>query len=186
MAYLPFNPRSEFGIPKGSIYVICTIDGVKFKSRLMSKGNEKYCVSFSKQLLENLGLHGEEHFHVPLDIVLEGPAISEATEPEVLENDTVRVIRECSSVRSFTDKKVSHAALNTILNSGLCAPSATNKRPFHFVVTQDREKMINIMESNLRHANMLTTAAACIVVCGDKVVQGISEWLIEDCSAATQ
>ncbi len=26
IAYLPFNPRTEFRIPKGSIYVMCTID----------------------------------------------------------------------------------------------------------------------------------------------------------------
>lgn len=186
MAYLPFNPRTEFGITKGSIYVICTIGEVEFKSRLMSKGNEKYCIFFSKQLLKNLGLTGEEHLSVPIDIVIEGITVSEAAEPEVLENDTVRAIKERSSVRSFTDKKVNHTALNTILYSGLCAPSATNKRPFHFVVTQDREKMIHMMESNPHYANMLTTADACIIVCGDKIVQGIPEWLIEDCSAATQ
>lgn len=186
MAYLPFNPRTEFEIPKGSIYVICTIGGVEFKSRLMSKGNEKYCVFFSNQLLKKLGLNGEEHFNVPLDITIENKAVSEAVEPEMLENDTVRVIRERSSMRSFIDKRVSHTVLDTILYSGLCAPSATNKRPFHFTVTQDREKMLRIMESNSHYTNMLNTAAACIIVCGDKIAQGIPEWLIEDCSAATQ
>lgn len=186
MAYLPFNPRIEFGIPKGSIYVICTIGGVEFKSKLMSKGNEKYCVFFNKQLLKNLGLNGEEHSNVPLDIILENIDVSEAVEPKMLENDTIRVIRERSSVRSFIDKKVSHMVLDTILHSGLCAPSATNKRPFHFVVTQNREKMLHIMEGNSHYARMLTTAAACIIVCGDKIVQGIPEWLMEDCSAATQ
>ncbi len=186
IAYLPFNPRTEFGIHKGSIYAICTIRGVEFKSRLMSRGDEKYCVFFSKQLLKNLELNGEEHLNVPLHITLETMSVSEDVEPELLLNDTLRVIRERSSIRSFIDKRVSPTILETILHSGLCAPSAKNKRPFHFVVTQNREKMLNIMRSNSRYTNMLTTADACIIICGDKIVQGIPEWLIEDCSAATQ
>jgi len=186
IAYLPFNPRNEFGILKGSIYVKCTIGGVEFKSKLMSRGNEKYCIFFSKQLLKNLGLNGDEHFDVQLNIVLDSVDTTEVHEPEILDNETIKSIRERVSIRSFiVDKKISNLLLETILNAGLCAPSATNKRPFHFVVIQNREKMSHIMVIN-SYVKMLSTAAACIIVCGDKIVQGIPEWLIEDCSAATQ
>jgi hypothetical protein len=52
-------------------------------------------------------------------------------------------------------------------------------------VTKGREKTVNIIGDN-HYVKMLRSAAACIIVCGDKVVQGISEWLLADCSAATQ
>lgn len=185
LAYLPFNPRVEFGILKGSIYVKCTIGGVDFKSKLMSRGNEQYCIFFSKQLLKNLGLDGEEHFNIKLDINGDRLDTVEVYEPEIMDNETIRSIIERASIRSFTDKQISPILLESILYAGLCAPSATNKRPFHFVVTQDREKMLHIIGNN-PYVKMLRTAAACIIVCGDKIVQGIPEWLIEDCSAATQ
>ncbi len=185
IAYLPFNPRTEFGILKGSIYVMCAIGGVEFKSKLMSRGNEKYCIFFSKQLLKNLELSGDDHLNVPLDIAPHSISTSQAAEPELLDNEAIKTIRERVSIRSFIDKNISDLLLQTILNAGLCAPSATNKRPFHFVVTQSREKMTHIMKNN-SYVKMLSTAAACIIVCGDKIVQGIPEWLIEDCSAATQ
>jgi nitroreductase len=33
---------------------------------------------------------------------------------------------------------------------------------------------------------MIASAAACIVICGDKAIQGTEEFLIEDCAAATE
>lgn len=42
-----------------------------------------------------------------------------------------------------------------------------------------------LLENN-SYVKMLSTASACIIICGDKIVQSIPEWLIEDCSAATQ
>lgn len=185
LAYLPFNPRIEFDIPKGSIYVKCIVNETEFKSKLMPRGNEKYAIFFSKQLIKNLGLSEEEHFEVPLSIDKERVINTQLIEPELLDNDTMRSIRERASIRSFNNKEISDLVLDTILNAGLCAPSATNKRPFHFVVTRSKEKMAQITENNA-YAKMLKSSAACIIVCGDKIVQGIPEWLIEDCSAATQ
>jgi nitroreductase len=185
LAYLPFNPRTEFGIPKGSIFVNCNIGGREFKSKLMSKGNGNYSIFFSKQLIKNLDLNENEYFNVRLNITPDSVNSSELAEPELLDNETIKAIRERASIRLFTNKEVSKLIVDTILNAGLCAPSATNKRPFHFVVTQSREKMTHIMENNT-YAKMLKDSAACIIVCGDKVMQGISELLIEDCSAATQ
>jgi nitroreductase len=185
LAYLPFNPRTEFDVHKGVIIVKCIIDGTEFKSKLMSKGNEKFCLFFSKQLLKNLGLIGDEHLNILLSIEPDMATDSNSAEPELLDNDTINAIRERVSIRSFTDRKINNLIFDTILNAGLCAPSATNKRPYHFLLTQSREKMINLMTNNT-YANMLTSAPASIIICGDKIIQGIPEWLIEDCSAATQ
>lgn len=185
LAYLPFNPKIEFGILKGSIYVKCVINGVEFKSKLMSRGSGKYCIFFNKQLLKLLDLDGDEHLAIPLTIILERENIHELAELKMLDNETLKSIRERSSIRCFTGKQIDEVTFHTILNAELCAPSASNKRPFHIVVTQDRDKMICISKNN-NYAKMLQCATACIVVCGDKIVQGIPEWLLADCSAATQ
>ncbi len=185
IAHLPFNPKLEFGIPKGSIFVKCIINGTQFKSRLMSKGNGRFFLFFSKQLIKHLNLKEEENLNVSLDIELDHEDNESIAEPELLENETLKIIRERASIRSFTDKEISNAVIDTILNAGLCAPSAKNKRPFHFVITQNKEQMKQITEIS-HYAKMLESAAACIIVCGDKIMQCIPEWLLEDCSAATQ
>lgn len=187
LAYLPFDPRTEFHIPKGTIYVKCVLENIQFKSKLMSKGSGKYCIFFSKQLLKEIGIDGEEklnvHLNIELDTITSIPTLVEI--PEMLHNEVLKAISQRASIREFNDKDINQVQLNTILNAGLCAPSATNKRPFHFVLTKDREKMVSIIGNN-HYVKMLRSATACIIVCGDKVIQGIPEWLLADCSAATQ
>lgn len=184
LGYLPFDPKTEFGIKKGTIFVKCTLGGIEFKTKLMARGDDRFCIFFSKQLLKNLGLSDEEHFNIPVSIT-QDRIVTNLAEPATLCNDTIRSIKERASIRKFTDEKVSKDVLDTILDAGLCAPSAKNKRPFHFLVTQDRDKMLNLIGSN-PYVKMLQSAAGCIIVCGDKILQGMPELLIEDCSAATQ
>lgn len=187
VAYLPFDPRTEFHIPKGAIYVKCVLENIQFKSKLMSKGNGRYCIFFSKQLLKEIGIDGDEKLNVYLNIE---PDISRVIHslieiPETSDNEVLKAIFQRASIRGFSNKDVTQVQINTILNAGLCAPSATNKRPFHFIVSKDREKMVNIIGDN-HYVRVLKSATACIIVCGDKVVQRIPEWLLADCSAATQ
>jgi len=184
-AMLPFNPRKEFGIPKGTIFTECVINDFKFKIKLMPRGNEEYCIFFNKKLLADIGIHGDEALGLQLSIepVMKEPPGS--TAPEMLDNEALSVIRGRASIRNFGDKKITAVQINTILNAGFCTPSAKNNRPFHFVVSESRDKLLRLSESN-SNVKLLTTAAACIIVCGDKVLQGIPELLIEDCSAATQ
>ena len=185
VSYLPFNPRSEFNIPKGSIYVKCVINDFEFKSKLVPRGNERYCILFNKQLLKSLDLTENTYLNVQLNIVPDSVTIPELAEPELLDNEVLKAIKARASIRKFSNKTVEKVQINTILNAGLCAPSATNKKPFHLIITENREKMLGFAEIN-PYAKMIGDAAACIIVCGDKVVQGTPELLIEDCSAVTQ
>ena len=43
------------------------------------------------------------------------------------------------SIRKFKNKSVSEEVLNNILEAGRCAPSATNKQPWHFVIARDQK-----------------------------------------------
>jgi nitroreductase len=184
-ACLPFNPKIEFNITKGTIYAKCVINKFEFKTKLISKGDGKYFIVFNKQLLQNIGLNGDNHVDVQLLIEEEANTAPELEKPKILKNETLKIIFERKSIRKFNDKKIDKNIIDTVVNAGFCAPSANNKRPFHFIITEDKKKLKKVMNDNSK-VKMLETATLCIIICGDKVVQGIPEFLIEDCSASTQ
>lgn len=99
--------------------------------------------------------------------------------------DVITAIRYRRSIRSYTGEPVSEVALNTILQAGLCAPTARNRRPFHFVMVKNRETLRALAAGKV-HAHMLVGAYCAIVVCGDNVVEDRPEFLYADCFAATQ
>jgi nitroreductase len=65
----------------------------------------------------------------------------------------------------------------------MAAPSASNKRPWHFVVVTDREVLDRLSEYG-SHWQMLREAPLSIVVCGDPSIS--EKYWIQDCSAATE
>ena len=99
--------------------------------------------------------------------------------------DVLTAIRERRSIRRYTAEPVSPEQINTILQAGLCAPTARNLRPFHFVVIRDREKLEKLAKGKI-HARMLAGAACGLAICGDKQVEERMEHLYADCFAATQ
>lgn len=99
--------------------------------------------------------------------------------------DVLTAIRERRSIRRYTGEPVSEEQLNTILHAGLCAPTARNRRPFHFIVIREEERLTELAKGKL-HARMLSSAACGIVVCGDKTVEDRMEHFYADCFAATQ
>lgn len=89
------------------------------------------------------------------------------------------------SVRKFTGKPISEEALKTVVKAGFCAPSAHNYQPWHFVIVREKDTLENISKVH-PYAKMLPQAGCGIIVCGDKKKQGMTGFLIEDCSAAIQ
>ena len=65
------------------------------------------------------------------------------------------------------------------------APTAKNKRPCHFIVIRNRQLLAELASQNSQAA-MLESAAGAIVICGDKNIEGMKEFLYADCAAATQ
>jgi nitroreductase len=51
------------------------------------------------------------------------------------------VIKERSSVRSYSDKPIEADKLDLILESARLAPSASNSQPWHFYVVKNKEKI---------------------------------------------
>lgn len=86
------------------------------------------------------------------------------------------------SIRNFTGQPITDADLRSLLEAGMAAPSASNRRPWHFVVTRD-PKDLEALSQRHPYAKMLPKASVAIAVCGDPA---ISSWWVQDCSAATE
>ena len=66
-----------------------------------------------------------------------GPAAEDA--PRTYPNETIRLLYERASCRSFTDAPVPPEVLETILDAGLHAPSGGNLQPFSIIQIDDEE-----------------------------------------------
>jgi len=87
------------------------------------------------------------------------------------------------SIRRYTDQAVSKAQADILLRAAMAAPSASNNRPWHFVVVTDRKVLDELAERH-PYAKMLRQAPMCIAVCG-KPAASPAYW-VQDCSAATE
>jgi nitroreductase len=70
-----------------------------------------------------------------------------------------------------------------MLEAAMAAPSASNRKPWHFIVVTDRQILDNLARAH-PYGKMLLGAPLCIAVCGDKTIS--SRYWVQDCSAATE
>jgi nitroreductase len=96
--------------------------------------------------------------------------------------DPIQTIFSRRSIRKYTNEPVSEADVKTLLETAMAAPSASNNKPWHFVVVTERGTLDVLAEAH-PYGKMLAQAALCIAVCGDPA---ISDYWEQDCSAATE
>jgi len=72
-----------------------------------------------------------------------------------------------------------------LLKAGMYAPSARNLQPWYFIYT-DKRKTLNELSEIHPYAKMLKEATLAILVCGDLKLEENLNYIIQDCSAATQ
>jgi nitroreductase len=94
----------------------------------------------------------------------------------------LEIIFSRRSIRVYTDEPVSETDIQSLLEAGMAAPSGSNRKPWHFVVVTKRETLRALAAAH-PFGKMLASAAAAIAVCGDPA---ISDWWVQDCSAATE
>lgn len=70
------------------------------------------------------------------------------------------------SIRKYSGKPVEQEKTEQLLRAAMAAPSAMDKRPWHFIVIKDRELLKKITAFH-PYASMLTEADYAILVCGD-------------------
>ena len=97
-------------------------------------------------------------------------------------DERLRIIFARRSIRRYTGQSVSEADITSLLQAGMAAPSAANRKPWHLVVVTDKQTLRAIADAP-PYARTLGDAALAIVVCGDP---SISDWWVQDCSAATE
>lgn len=97
----------------------------------------------------------------------------------------LKVIRDRRSIRKYIDEPVPPGKIESILRSAMQSPSARNLQPWEFVVTQNKAIMNRVPEFH-PYAGMVPSAGALILVCGNKSIQGDTNYLLEDCSASAQ
>jgi nitroreductase len=89
------------------------------------------------------------------------------------------------SIRRYTGEKIGEDQINSIIRAGMYAPSARNRRPWHFIIVDDREVLKKIMKIH-PYSAMLSEASHAVVVCGDEKLENGPGYYKLDCSAATQ
>ncbi|MHB1296011.1 MAG: nitroreductase family protein [Anaerolineae bacterium] len=90
------------------------------------------------------------------------------------------------SIRKYTDEPVQDEDLARLLQAAMAAPTASNRRPWEFVVITDPDVL-----HGLRRGLILGNfqAPAAVVVCGnmERAYPGFArDFWVQDCSAATQ
>ncbi len=87
------------------------------------------------------------------------------------------------SIRQYTSEPVSETDIRKLLEAAMAAPSAADRKPWHFVVVTDRASL-NALAEALPYGKMLSQAALAIVICGDPQIS--ERYWVQDCSAATE
>ncbi len=99
--------------------------------------------------------------------------------------ETLKAILTRRSIRSYKSKRISKEKINQIIKAAMYAPSAMNYQPWHFIVLDERKDIDQIFNIN-PHADMLKQAPLAIIICGDSKLEINIDYLVQDCSAATQ
>jgi len=87
------------------------------------------------------------------------------------------------SIRKYTEEPVTDEQVQKLLKAAMAAPSASNRKPWHYVVIRERSTLKRLAEAH-PYGKMLADAALCIAVCGDTAISP-KRW-DQDCSASTQ
>lgn len=100
--------------------------------------------------------------------------------------DVSQAIYARRSIRKFENKPVDKQTLVELCRLGAAGPSATNKRPWAFLIADEKES-VDKLRSVLMFGKF--NAPAAIVVCGDMrrtLPLVAKDYWIQDCSAAME
>lgn len=186
---LPFNAKEVFQKDKGPWLVRGVLNDIAYRSKLISRGSGKFIMTVDKSLQKSVGFNGEP-MTVHVTMTLDENEIKTAPDIDLhafvhSDMEICTAIRTRQSIRDFTADTISRELINTIIYAGMCAPTAKDKRPFDFIVIEEKKLLNELSESN-PNARMLANAACAIVICGDRNKEGLREFLYADCAAAAQ
>ena len=97
----------------------------------------------------------------------------------------MKAILERRSIRKYVSQPVPDEIIKKLLTAAMCAPSASNRRPVHYIVIKDRRILYEIPKLH-PYSSMLREAPVAIMICGDLKLDNNSGFWVQDCSAATE
>jgi nitroreductase len=100
--------------------------------------------------------------------------------------ETIQAMMTRRSIRAFKDTLVTEEQIQTLLEAAMNAPSAGDGRPWHFVVTMDREKLDALADEVDEGNAMFKQAQAAVLICLDPLLEGFEGFGEQDCSCAAQ
>ena len=102
-------------------------------------------------------------------------------------NQAISTILARRSIRRFdAERPVDRKIVSLLLECACAAPSAGNRRPWHFIVVDERAVLDKLSVLH-PYAGMLKTAPLAVVVCGDPEKNDFARlYWEEDCSAAME
>jgi len=106
-----------------------------------------------------------------------------ADEEFAMTKQLIDVIFARRSIREYTSELVKENHIKMMLKAAMAAPSASNLKPWHFIVITNRQTLDNLARAH-PYGKMLFKAPLCIAVCGDETISE-GDW-VQDCSAATE
>ena len=95
--------------------------------------------------------------------------------------DLLEIMMNRRSIRNYTEEKIPREKLTKILKAGLLAPSGRKRRPWEFIVVEEKDTLVKLSQCRAHGSSMLKNAAAAIVVMADPAKTDV--WT-EDCSIA--
>ena len=104
----------------------------------------------------------------------------------MLDDERLALIFRRRSVRKFLPEPVSEYDIEALLQAAMAAPSASNRRPWEFVVVTDEGQLARLRR---RLAFGRYDAPLAVVVCGNTrraYPRPLRDFWIEDCSAAME
>jgi nitroreductase/GNAT superfamily N-acetyltransferase len=166
---------------------------------------QRLCLFFSGEDVEEISLRyvigniEAEQFWTTLGfqprIITAGTTLQELTQHLELSDSTadskpkrrnatmIDTILERRSIRQYTEEAVSDDDIQQLLEAAMAAPSASNRKPWHFVVVTERAKLDALAEA-LPYGKMLAHAPLAVAVCGDPEIS--PKYWVQDTSAATE
>ncbi len=102
--------------------------------------------------------------------------------------DAIKALMERVSTRKFSDRHIADEELKIILEAAMAGPSATNARPFAFIVVRDRQMLEKMADANMKYSEPLRGADVGILVCGDleRAYKAAPDFWVVDGSIAAQ
>ena len=76
----------------------------------------------------------------------------------------LQIMQNRRSVRNYTGEKIPKEKLDKILQAGLLSASGRNKKPWEFVVVQEKETLEKLSHCRVGAAKMLKNAGCAILV----------------------